>query len=90
MGKRVKLAPSARRHRINREQIAHLISTSAIAFRITATGGDDAALFVGDDAQGQPIEVVAIDEGHRWYVIHAMPLGNRYAQKYRLARRYQQ
>ena len=50
---------------------------------------DDALLFLGDDVDGEPIEVVGVelDDG-RLRVIHAMPMRESYRDLYVEARKW--
>ena len=81
-------ARSARRHGVNRERVRHVIDHSGLRFRIAdaGAGADARYLYVGDDAEGIPLEVVAVQPGKgELLVIHAMSLRSKYELEYREA-----
>jgi len=85
---------SARRHRIGRAQVRHVVETSRVVFVRPAdppARPDEALLFLGDDSAGQPIEVVGIemDDG-RLRVVHAMPMRRGYRALYEEATQWPQ
>ena len=50
---------------------------------------DERLLFLGDDESGIALEVMAVEvEGGNLYVIHAMPLRDRYLAEYEEAKRW--
>jgi hypothetical protein len=66
-----------------------VIEHCGLRFRVAAPSaqGDDRLVFLGDDVQGFPLEVVAVELGpDELLVIHAMPLRNKYLGKYREAK----
>ncbi len=54
-----------------------------------ANDQDERLLFLGDDESGVALEVMAVElEGGDLYVIHAMPLRDRYRAEYEEAKRW--
>lgn len=91
---RVRFARSARRHRIAKADIEHVIVHSGLYFEQPPPpdrpGREDPRLvFLGDGRDGAPLEVVAIELGEdELLVIHAMPLRERYRDQYEEAARW--
>jgi hypothetical protein len=55
----------------------------------TKFSADPRLVFLGDDAEGAALEVMAIElEDESLLVIHAMPLRQRYRQQYEEARKW--
>ena len=53
-------------------------------------GPDERILYLGDDADGVPLEVMAVElSGDDLYVIHAMPLRVKYRPHYEEAKKWQ-
>lgn len=53
-------------------------------------GTDERILYLGDDADGVPLEVMAVElSGDDLYVIHAMPLRGKYRPQYEEAKKWQ-
>jgi hypothetical protein len=51
------------------------------------SGGDPRLLLLGDDAEGQPLEVIGVErEDGSLLVIHAMPLRPKYRESYEEAK----
>ncbi len=71
----VRLFPSARKHRISRTCVLAAMEAAGEPRRIPATDGqaDDRWLWIGFDDRGVELEVIAIQQGDVWIVIHAMP-----------------
>lgn len=69
---RVEIHPSARRHGITDEDIAHAYDHAVVWIQL----GDDPARFLlaGGDRAGNLLELVVIDASGEPLVIHAMPL----------------
>jgi hypothetical protein len=57
---------------------------------VAAVGrGDERILYLGDDADGVALEVMAVElSGGALYVIHAMPLRERYRPQYEEAKKW--
>lgn len=54
-----------------------------------ASDQDERLLFLGDDESGIGLEVMAVEvEGGDLYVIHAIPLRDRYSAEYEEAKRW--
>ena len=84
-------ARSATRHRISRERSRYVIETCFAYFKQSGTSrdSDDRLIFLGDDAEGVALEVMAVelaDEG--LLVIHAMKLRDRYRAQYEETKRW--
>jgi hypothetical protein len=81
-------ARSATKHRTSRERSRYVIEHCGLRFEQGCPPGDAPAeadprlLYLGDDADGVALEVMAIElEDGRLLVIHAMPLRNRYREQ---------
>jgi hypothetical protein len=88
---KLRWARSATRHRISRQRSAYVIEHARLRFRLPAEGGqrDDRLLYVGDDEDGLEIEVMAVElEGDELFVIHAMPMREKYRGEYEEAKRW--
>ncbi len=92
--KRVRFARSATKHRISKERIRYVIAHCGLAFEEQAPTSEvdvlDARLVcLGDDPEGQAIEVIAV-EGSKdeLIVIHAMALRKKYTDQYEEAKRW--
>ena len=79
----IKHARSSTRHRISRQRSRYVIETTSVIFAEDAPGGspldDQRLVFLGPDADGELLEVMAIqtdDDG--LLVIHAQPIRARY------------
>jgi hypothetical protein len=90
----VRWARSATKHRISRERSLHVIEHCGLRFEQdppgnAAVGSDPRLLFLGDDAEGIALEVMAIelDDGSL-FVIHAMALRDSYEERYEEARKW--
>jgi len=84
----------ARKHRITRAQVRHVITHAGTAFVREAEPPerpDEALLFVGDDENGNAVEVVVVElEDGRLRVIHAMAMRDSYRQLYEEAKAWRQ
>jgi len=82
----VRFHESAFRHRVSRERILHLLATAIALYNPLPVDPDeeDLVLFLGFDANGMPLEVMAIelDDGSLM-VIHAMRLRRKYEGRLR-------
>ncbi len=90
----LKWARSATRHRISRERSRHVIEQAGLRFEQEPPAGgpahgDPRLVYLGDDADGVALEVMAIElEDSGLLVIHAMPLRERYRTEYEEAKRW--
>jgi hypothetical protein len=90
----IRFARSSTKHRISRQRSAHVVETCGLQFIDRArnragSGVDLRILFLGDDLEGVPLEVVAIElEELNFLVIHAMPMRDRFQVLYEEARRW--
>jgi hypothetical protein len=87
-------ARSATKHRISRERIRYVIEHCGLRFeqpapRRARAGADPRLVYLGDDAERVPLEVMAIElEDGTLHVIHAMPMRERYQEQYEEAKRW--
>jgi hypothetical protein len=85
-------AASVRRHRISRAQSRHVVEYAGLFFVRPASPPerpDEALLFLGDDAEGNRLEVVGVKlDNERLRVIHAMPMRARYEALYEEAKQW--
>ena len=87
----IKWARSATKHRVARAGSAFVIEHCGLVFRMPPPAGqlDERLLFLGDDEEGMPLEVMAVElEAGKLYVIHAMNLRERYRPQYEEAKRW--
>jgi hypothetical protein len=91
---RIRWARSARKHRIRRDRIAYVIEHCGLVFRLAPPAGSTASatdrlLYLGDDANGVGLEVMAVELGQGdLLVIHAMPLRSKYQIQYQEAQQW--
>ena len=77
-GLEIRFTQSARKHRIGRTSVRHVLAGTRPT-PVTATSGADAWLYVGPDERGRELEIIAVevqsaDDGqHYLLVIHVMP-----------------
>ncbi len=89
----LKWARSATKHRISRKRIRHVIANCALAFEEDPpadhpTATDKRLVFLGEDADGVALEVIAVESGRgSVMVIHAMELRPRFRKDYEEVRR---
>ena len=85
-------ARSATKHRISRERSRYVIEHCGLQFELdppagAPAGADPRLVYLGDDADGVALEVMAIElEDGGLLVIHAMPLRDRYREQYEEAK----
>lgn len=87
----IRWARSATRHRVNRERSLHVIEHCGLLFRVPPPSGqeDERLLYLGDDAEGIPLEVMAVElHSGELFVVHAMPLRAKYRLQYEEARKW--
>jgi hypothetical protein len=82
----LRFASSATKHRIAHDQTRHVVEHCGLPFVEApppGASGGDRLLFVGDDARGVALEVVALEIGdEELLVIHAMRLRPKYRRRY--------
>ena len=84
-------ARSATKHRVARDRSRFVIDHCGRRYRIPPPLGsvDDRWLYLGDDAGGVALEVMAVElSATTLLVIHAMPMREKYRQLYQEARRW--
>jgi hypothetical protein len=85
---RVCFARAATRHRVSKDSVRHVIANHRIHFEEPPPLGSPGPrsmrlVYLGDDADGQPLEVMAIElPTGDLLVIHAMPLRAKYRRQY--------
>lgn len=85
-------ARSATKHRVSRDRSVYVIEHCGLRFRQQlgwedALCREDRILFVGDDADGVPVEVIAVEiDEEEFLVIHTMRLRDRHRVRYEEAR----
>jgi hypothetical protein len=92
-GKRVLFARSATKHRISKERIRFVIAHCGLAFEEPAPQAsevpDDRLVFLGDDAAGKELEVMAVEGPQgELIVIHAIELREKYKAQYEEAKQW--
>ncbi|HVO55019.1 MAG TPA: hypothetical protein VMT37_11470 [Solirubrobacterales bacterium] len=86
---------SATKHRISRARSGYVAQRCGLRYSHRSRQGplgweDDRVLFLGDDDEGLPLEVVAVELAEEVFrVIHAMPVRRKHIGLYRRARRWQ-
>lgn len=77
---RLRFARSATRHQVSRDRSAYVIEHCGLPFE----GVEDSAatLFLGDDWNGVPVEVGAVERGDELLVVHAMRLRPKFRAMY--------
>jgi len=68
-----------------------VIESCGLRFRVAPPSGgtDERILYLGDDEEGVPLEVMAVElSGDDLYVIHAMPLRAKYRPQYEEAKKW--
>jgi hypothetical protein len=88
----ISFARSATKHRISRQRSAHVVEHCGLQLidRARAERGVDLRiLFLGDDLEGVPLEVVAVElEELDFLVIHALGMRDRFRAFYEEAKRW--
>jgi hypothetical protein len=92
----VRFARSATRHRVSKDSIRYVIAQCGLRFKESPPGGDAEVqdlrlVYLGDDAEGHPLEVIAVEvsgAGGDLLVIHAMTLRDKYEAQYEEAKRW--
>lgn len=88
---RIRWTRSATKHRISKTRSQHVIENSGSRVRLQTTdGSDDRLVYLGDDAEGTALQVVAIELSDvEVLVIHAVPLRPKYRADYEEAIKWQ-
>ncbi len=90
----LKWARAATKHRISRERSRYVIEHCGLRFEQDPPDGSperasSRLVFLGDDEEGIALEVMAVElEEDALFVIHAMPLRDRYRKQYEEAKRW--
>ena len=91
--KRIRWARSATKHRISKTRIRHALERCLAILEQEPPdgprpGAEIRLVFLGDDAAGSPLEVIAVEtDRESLMVIHAMELRSRYLSTYEEVRR---
>ena len=72
---RIEFTKSARKHKIGKQRVREVIATSTPT--LFFEGGVSKLRWVGTDRRGLELEILALEEGEAWLVIHVMPLNFR-------------
>ena len=72
---RIEFTKSARKHKIGKQRVREVIATSTPT--MSFEGGVSKLRWVGKDRRGLELEILALEEGEAWLVIHVMPLNFR-------------
>lgn len=72
---KIEFTKSARKHRIGKQRVREVIATSTPT--VFFEGGISKLRWVGRDRRGLELEILALEEGEVWLVIHVMPLNFR-------------
>lgn len=79
----IEFTQSARRHKVGRGRIRQVLADPVAVVRIEEESGPRVRLlFLGDDATGRALEVIAVEERDRLVVIHAMDLRAKFRRLY--------
>jgi len=82
----VEFAQSARRHRIGRGRVLAVLADPLVVLNVPDTGGRESRIvFLGDDATGRALEVMAVATERGLLVIHAMDLRRKWRRHYEAA-----
>jgi hypothetical protein len=78
----IRWACSATRHRISRDRSRHVVESANVIFSQPSPPGspleDDRIVFLGADADGVLLEVMAVEINDGMLVIHAMEMRRKY------------
>jgi hypothetical protein len=84
----VEFTQSARRHKIGRARVRQVLADPVVVVRIEEPHDPRVRmLYLGDDESGRALEVVAVEEGDRLVVIHAMDLRDKFRMLYEEGKR---
>jgi hypothetical protein len=72
---RIEFTKSARKHKIGKQRVREVIATSTPT--LFFEGGVSKLRWIGKDRRGLELEILALEEGEVWLVIHVMPLNFR-------------
>ena len=72
---KIEFTKSARKHKIGKQRVREVIATSTPTMFFE--GGVSKLRWVGTDRRGLELEILALEEGEAWLVIHVMPLNFR-------------
>ena len=72
---RIEFTKSARKHKIGKQRVREVIATSTPTLFFEC--GVSKLRWIGKDRRGLELEILALEEGEVWLVIHVMPLNFR-------------
>lgn len=79
----VEFTSSSRRHKVGRARIRQVMADPVAVVRIEEESDPRVRLlYLGDDATGRALEVIAVEESDRLVVIHAMDLRDKFRTIY--------
>jgi hypothetical protein len=85
---RIEFARSARRHRIGRARALHVIANPVVEVIVAGEEGqEDRLVYLGDDATGRALEVMAVPIEAGILVIHVMDLRPKWRPLYEEGKR---
>jgi len=85
---RIEFAQSARQHRIGRARARHVIANPVVESTVPGESGqEDRLIYLGDDATGRALEVMAVPIEGGVLVIHVMDLRPKWRQWYEEGKR---
>lgn len=82
---KISFTRSATKHRVPRAVSVRIVHEASVRFRPKPGSGRSGPriLFLGDDDQGNPVEVIAAEDGPIDLIVnHAMPMRERYRREY--------
>ena len=72
---KIEFTKSPRKHKIGKQRVREVIATSTPT--LFFEGGVSKLRWIGKDRRGLELEILALEEGEVWLVIHVMPLNFR-------------
>jgi hypothetical protein len=85
---RIEFARSARRHRVGRVRALHVIANPVVEVTVAGEEGQaDRLVYLGDDATGRALEVMAVPIEAGILVIHVMDLRPKWRPLYEEGKR---
>lgn len=79
----IRFSRSASRHGIGRDKATHVVRNCPLPLYSPEPGEEDLVIFLGLDANGMALEVMAIELEDVFLVIHAMKLRAKYRNAFK-------